>query len=88
MSRITWSNRIGGHPIVDNARSVPKRPVPWHGQIWLLMPDGARHVRSWKSKSPITRQQAQAVLALMLDDLIAECGRDAAVDSGFRLECR
>lgn len=88
MSRIVWSNRVGGHPIVDNARSVPKRPTIWWGSIWLLLPNGERSTRNWRARQPITRQQAQEVLALMLDDLLAECGRDAAIDSGFRLECR
>lgn len=88
MSRVTWSNRVGGLPQVDNARSVPKRPVIWWGEVWLLMPDGAKHSRGWRSHTKITRGQAQEVLRIMLEDLIAECGKDAAVDSGFSLVCR
>lgn len=88
MSRITWSNKVGGLPQVDNARSVPKRPVIWWGDVWLLMPDGAKHSRPWRSHNKITRSEAQTVLAMMLADLIEECGENAAIDSGFRLECR
>lgn len=88
MSRIVWCNSVGGLPQCDNARSVPKRPVIWLGEVWLRMPNGDRHARGWRSHQPITRQQAQDVLRAMLDDLIEECGRDSAVDSGFRMRCR
>lgn len=88
MTRVTWCNSVGGHPQVDNARSVPKKPVIWWGNVWLLMPNGYKHSRPWRAKQKITRQQAQDVLRAMLDDLIDECGSDAAIDSGFRLECR
>lgn len=88
MSRVTWSNRVGGLPQVDNARSVPKRPVTWFGEVWLLMPNGAKHSRGWRSHNKITRQQAQDVMRAMLEDLIDECGKDAAIDSGFRMETR
>lgn len=88
MSRVIWSNRVGGLPQVDNARSVPRRPVIWWGEVWLLLPDGSKSTRAWRSNNKITRQQAQEVMHAMLDDLINECGRDAAIDSGFRMECR
>lgn len=88
MTRVVWSNKVGGLPRVDNARSVPKRPVIWRGEVWLRMPNGERHARSWKSHNRITRQQAQEVMQIMLADLIEECGQDAAVDSGFTMECR
>ena len=79
---------MGGIPRVDNKRSVPKKPQVWWGDVWLLMPDGSRHVRSWRSQSKIQRSDAQIILAAMLDDLVNECGANSAVDSGFRLECR
>lgn len=88
LSRITWCNSVGGLPQVDNARSVPKRPVVWWGDVWLAMPDGTKDTRAWRAKQPITRGQAQEVLRAMLDDLIAENGNDTAIDSGFRMECR
>ena len=88
MTRVVWSNTVGGLPRVDNARSVPRKPVLWWGEVWLKMPDGSRSAREWRSKEKITRQDAQEVLAVMLGDLVDECGADAAVDSGFRLECR
>lgn len=88
MSRITWCNSVGGNPAVDNARSVPKKPVIWWGNVWLLMPSGYRHSRPWRADAPITREEAQVILRMLLDELIEECGRDAAIDSGFRLECR
>lgn len=88
MTRITWSTSIGGIPRVDNKRSVPKKPQVWWGDVWLLMPDGARHTRSWRSQQKIARTDAQLILAAMLDDLVKECGENAAVDSWFRMECR
>ena len=88
MTRIVWSTSIGGIPRVDNRRSVPRKPVTWWGDVWLLMPDGARHIRSWRSQSKVTRPDAQLILAAMLDDLITECGANAAIDSGFSLQCR
>jgi len=88
MTRVTWCNSVGGLPVVDNVRSVPKKPVMWHGEVWLKMPDGSRSARSWRSHDKISRHNAQEVMAVMLDELIDECGKDAAIDSGFRLECR
>lgn len=88
MARITWSTSVGGIPRVDNKRSVPKKPQVWWGDVWLLMPDGSRHIRQWRSQTRIQRNEAQLILAAMLDDLVSECGENAAVDSGFRLECR
>lgn len=88
MSRIVWSNKVGGLPIVDNARSVPKKPVIWWGTVWLRLPNGQKAEAGWRAKHPITRQQAQQVMAAMLADLIADEGEDTAIDSGFTLECR
>lgn len=88
MSRITWCNSVGGAPVVDNRRSVPKKPVIWWGEVWLVMPDGSKDTRAWRANQPLSKVQAQSVLHAMLDDLIAENGNDAAIDSGFRMECR
>ena len=88
MSRITWCNSVGGMPQVDNARSVPKKPVVWWDEVWLVMPDGTKDTRSWRANHKITRGQAQEVLRAMLNDLIAANGNDSAIDSGYRMECR
>jgi hypothetical protein len=88
MARVIWSNAVGGCPRVSDKKSVPKKPMRWWGEVWLLMPDGFKHVRKWRARQPITRQQGQEVLAIMLDELIDECGKDAAIDSGFLMECR
>lgn len=88
MSRITWSNKVGGLPVVDNARSVPRKPVVWWGTVWLRLPNGQKTEACWRAKHPITRQQAQQVMAAMLADMIADEGEDSAIDSGFTLECR
>lgn len=88
MVSVTWSNSVGGHPQVSSARSVPKRPVIWHGTIWLKMPDGTVDRRTWRAQQKVTRQQAQDILRQMLEDLIAENGENAAIDAGFRMECR
>lgn len=88
MARVVWNNSMDGPPVVDNARSVPKRPVIWWGEIWLLMPDGVRDTRQWRAKRPMLKEQAQDVLRAMLADLIAENGNNAAIDSGFMMMSR
>lgn len=75
-------------PVVDNARSVPRKPVIWHGEIWLTMPGGVNHVRAWRANKPMTKAQAQTTLHQLLADLIDENGNDAAVDSGFWMKSR
>lgn len=91
MSLVTWRNSFKGPPVVDGARSVPKKPVVWHGEIWLLIPGtpkNAKHVRAWRATRPITKEHAQEVLAILLAELIAEHGNDAAIDSGFWMMSR
>ncbi|MNR36851.1 hypothetical protein D3C85_1548250 [compost metagenome] len=90
MSLVQWRNSMNGPPVVFGARNVPKKPVIWYGEIWLILPGTPpiKDTRQWRSKNPITRQDAQAVLAAMLDDLVAEHGNDAAIDSGFWMRSR
>lgn len=88
MSRIVWSNKVGGLPVVDNARSVPRKPVIWRGTVWLRLPNGQKTEIGWRSHNKITRQQAQVLMGAMLAELIADEGEDTAIDSGFTLECR
>lgn len=87
MSHIFWRNSMAV-PVIDNARSVSKKPLIWFGEIWLILPDGEKDTRAWRSNKPMTRQQAQTVLAQLLDQLIGEHGSDAAVDSGFFMRSR
>lgn len=88
MSRIVWSNKVGGLPIVDNARSVPRKPVIWWGTVWLRLATGQLVSMGWRAKSAITRQQAQEVMASMLAQIIMDEDAEDAIDSGFTLECR
>lgn len=90
MSLVQWRNSMNGPPVVDGARSVPKKPVIWHGEIWLVLPGNPpeKHSRPWRSRQPITRQEAQQVLALLLAELIAEHGENSAIDSGFWMRSR
>jgi len=88
MSLVQWNNGMDGPPVVDNARSVPKKPVIWHGEIWIVLPDGEKDTRAWRSNQPITRQQAQTVMAQLLASLVGEHGKDAAVDAGFWMRSR
>lgn len=85
---VRWCNRMDGPPIVDGKRSVPKKPVIWIGSIWLVLPDGEKVERSWRSNQPITDKQAQAVLGQLLAQMVAEVGSDAAVDAGFWMKSR
>lgn len=87
MSRITWCNSVGGLPVVDNARCVPRKPVVWWGEVWLRLPTGQKASIGWRAQQKITRQQAQEAMAILLDQLVADEGNDA-IDSGFTLECR
>jgi hypothetical protein len=87
VSRVHWRNGMS-LPVVDNARSVPKKPVIWIGEIWLQLPTGFKDIRAWRANKPLTRQQAQTVLHQLLEELIDEHGNDAAVDSGFWMKSR
>lgn len=87
MCRVFWNNRMT-HPVCDSVRSVPRKPVVWHGSIWLTLPSGECDTRTWRSNGRITRQDAQAVLQALLASLIGEHGNHTAVDSGFTLKSR
>lgn len=86
-AQIRWSNSM-----VDRAPIVlgrlPKKPVIWFGEIYLTMPDGEKDIRAWKSKQPMTCENAKTVLGQLLDMLIGEHGKDSAIDSGFWLKSR
>lgn len=90
MSLVQWRNSMNGPPVVNGSRSVPKKPVIWHGEIWLVMPGNppVKHSLPWRSRQPITRKEAQEVLAILLAELIAEHGNNAAIDSGFWMRSR
>lgn len=88
MSLVRWCNLMAGPPQVDGNRSVPKKPVIWVGSIWLKLPDGEKHERSWRSNQPITRGQAQEVLHALLAEMVAEVGNNTAVDAGFWMKSR
>lgn len=81
--RHTWSN---DKPRIHGARFMPKRPVIWWGKVWMEYPDGHRHIREWKTSSPILRKEAQDVLKAMLADLLNEHGA-GAVNAGFEMQC-
>lgn len=87
MSRVHWRNGMAA-PVVDSARSVPKKPVIWIGEIWLTMPNHVNDARAWRANKPLTRQQAQGVLQQLLAELIDEHGENAAIDSGFWMKSR
>lgn len=87
LSRVHWRNGMRV-PVVDNARSVPRKPVIWHGEIWLVLPGGVKDTRIWRANNKMTRQQAQTVLHQLLAELIDEHGENTAVDSGFWMQSR
>ena len=84
---VKWDNR---YPTTtpQTIGKLPKKPVVWMGSVWLLMPDGELDTRSWRSNGPITCLQARTVLGQLLDSLISEHGKDAAVWSGFSCKSR
>lgn len=88
MSLVRWNSLMAGPPQVDGKRGVPKKPVIWVGSIWLDMPGGEKTERSWRSNQPMTKEQAQTVLAQLLEQMIAEVGNDTAVGSGFWMKSR
>lgn len=66
---------------------MPKRPVIWHGTIWMEFREGdevIRDTREWKSSSPILRTEAQAIIHAMLDQIIITNGNQA-LRAGFEL---
>lgn len=67
---------------------LPKRPVIWFGEIWLILPSGEKDTRSWRSNHKITKDQVREVLHALLDRLIGEHGRDTAIHSGFTVRSR
>lgn len=96
MSRVEWRNGMAA-PVIVSVRGrpcgAPKKPVIWHGETWLVVPTEDRtkletDVRAWRANKPLTRQQAQTVLAQLLEQLIGEHGNDTAVDSGFWMQSR
>ena len=86
-ARVEWNNSM---PTVYPATSgrLPKKPVVWIGEIWLLLPGGEKDIRSWRSNQPISTAQARTVLGQLLDRLIGEHGKDTALSSGFWCKSR
>lgn len=79
---IEWNNEMKTtQPRIQG--QLPRKPVVWIGEIWLLIPGGEKDIRAWRSNSPITTDQAQTVLGQLLDSLIGEHGKDSAISSGF-----
>lgn len=86
-ARIDWNNEMGStQPRITGM--LPKRPVVWHGEIWLLLPDGEKDIRAWRSNQPITTTQARTVLGQLLESLTGEHGKDSAKSSGFWCKSR
>jgi len=84
---ILWHNCMPTvYPRVTGA--LPKKPVMWSGEVFLQMPDGERDTRQWRSNHPITCDQARSVLVRLLEMLIGEHGKDAAVHSGLSCKSR
>lgn len=96
MSRVEWRNGMAAPAIVSvrgRPSGTPKKPVIWHGEIWLKLPAGEdgrceTDIRAWRANKPLTKQQAQAVLRQLLDQLIGEHGKQSAIDSGFWMQSR
>lgn len=82
--RMAWT-----YPLCRLVRSgtVPKKPVPWRGKLWIITPDGERHEQSWSSKTPITINDTIAVMHQMVDDAIIDTGRQA-VQAGWEVMSR
>lgn len=86
-ARVEWNNSMPTlHPMTRGR--LPKKPVVWIGEIWLLLPGGEKDIRAWRSNQPITTAQARTVLGQLLDRLIGEHGKDAAISSGFWCKSR
>lgn len=86
-ARVEWNNSMATtHPATIGR--LPKKPVVWIGEVWMVFPSGEKDIRAWRSIQPITTAQARTVLGQLLDRLIGEHGRDTAVDSGFWCKSR
>lgn len=86
-ARIDWNNEMGSTQPRITGR-LPRKPVVWIGEIWLLLPTGEKDIRAWRSNQPITTGQARTVLGQLLDSLISEHGKDSAKSSGFFCKSR
>lgn len=67
--------------------TVPKKPVPWWGKLWIVTPAGERHEQSWKSQQPITIQDTIAIMHQMVDDAIIDTGKQA-IKAGWEVMSR
>lgn len=86
-ARVEWNNEMAGtYPRTNGP--LPKKPVHWIGEIWLLMPSGEKDMRSFRSNNPMSTGHVQIVLGQLLDRLIGEHGRDSAISSGFWCKSR
>lgn len=86
MCRIYWKSPWE-HPRVHGRRFIPKRPVIWHGTIWMEFREGdevIRDTREWKASSPILRHEAQEIIHEMLNQIIITNG-NKALGAGFEL---
>jgi hypothetical protein len=88
MTRIYWKSTWANARVrVEGINYLPKRPVVWRGNVWMDFVRGGvieRDAREWKAGSPITQKEGQAILKMMLSDLLEENGNDA-VAAGFEM---
>lgn len=87
MARVTWRDGTG-MPVCSNLRSLPKKPVIWWGQAFIVLPNGEQVETSWRSRQKMTVDQAKDALRAVVLDLVKEHQETGAVDAGFYMECR
>lgn len=86
MSLVSWRNGQDA-PQVNGWRNVPRKPVIWHGELWLKLPDGTKVSQTWRARQKIRGSEAIDVVRALLNELVAENGTEA-IDSGFWIQSR
>lgn len=82
--RVTWRY---GMKRAHTIGTAPKKPVPWYGELWGVNTRGERVVQSWRSPKPITLAETIDVMHALVDEMVAEIGREGA-DAGWWVACR
>lgn len=87
-STVVWRDGMD-HPVVKTGvRNLPKKPVPWTGCAVIYLADGSRLESSWRSRGPLTCEQAREAMHAVVSDMIADLKDEISVDAGFVMQCR
>lgn len=87
-STVKWRNGEKHPTVVTGMRNLPKRPVPWWGTAVVYLNDGSKSEASWKSRGPITVEQAKLAMHEVVQELVSEVGAEEGSDASYIMQCR